>query len=291
MKTLNGNSYCEMLITAAYYLKENYKRIDDLNVFPVPDGDTGSNMFSTFLSGIKEIKDLKDEKITVICQKFSKGLLLGARGNSGVILSQIFAGLAKVDAVYDEADIDLCIKALEQSKISAYNSVPVPVEGTILTVINDATSYILKNRNKIESIEDLCTEYFGEANRSLDRTPLLLPVLKEAEVVDSGGAGFVTIVSGMKAYLNGEKHTIDELIAPQASDTKKSVNYLDFDYYELNSTVNACEGNSINNKENGNFYVALIGTVVAIILSIFNQKLIVVAIAAVIVVFGLGFIL
>ena len=212
MNTINGKTLLDMFLTGAYYLKQNYKTIDDLNVFPVPDGDTGSNMLSTMLSGIRELKNLEeDPNIADVAMKFSKGLLFGARGNSGVILSQIFAGFASLGPDYYSVDIKQALEALNLSKIVAYKSVSVPVEGTILTVISDATKAVLTKINKIETIEELASIYFKEAEESLDRTPLLLPVLKEAGVVDSGGAGFVTILRGMKAGIEGEYHTFDEV--------------------------------------------------------------------------------
>ncbi len=236
MNTINGKTLLDMFLTGAYYLKQNYKTIDDLNVFPVPDGDTGSNMLSTMLSGIRELKGLEDDpNIADVAMKFSKGLLFGARGNSGVILSQIFAGFASLGPDYYSVDIKLAADALNQSKIVAYKSVSVPVEGTILTVISDATKAVASKINKIETIEELANIYFKEAEESLDRTPLLLPVLKEAGVVDSGGAGFVTILRGMKAALDGEYHTFDEVLSSQAQQsTTPTKNFMDFDYYELN---------------------------------------------------------
>ena len=236
MNTINGKTLLDMFLTGAYYLKQNYKTIDDLNVFPVPDGDTGSNMLSTMLSGIRELKNLEeDPNIADVAMKFSKGLLFGARGNSGVILSQIFAGFASLGPDYYSVDIKQALEALNLSKIVAYKSVSVPVEGTILTVISDATKAVLTKINKIETIEELASIYFKEAEESLDRTPLLLPVLKEAGVVDSGGAGFVTILRGMKAGIEGEYHTFDEVLASQSQQaTTPSKNFMDFDYYELN---------------------------------------------------------
>ena len=235
MNTISGKTLLEMFLTGAYYLKQNYKTIDDLNVFPVPDGDTGSNMLSTMLSGIRELRNLEeDPNIADVAMKFSKGLLFGARGNSGVILSQIFAGFASLGPDYYSVDLNQAAEALNASKVVAYKSVSVPVEGTILTVISDATKAVLSKINKIESIEELSDIYLKEAEESLDRTPLLLPVLKEAGVVDSGGAGFVTILRGMKAGINGEYHTFDEVLSSTQSAQTSTKNFMDFDYYELN---------------------------------------------------------
>ena len=236
MNTISGKTLLDMFLTGAYYLKQNYKTIDDLNVFPVPDGDTGSNMLSTMLSGIRELQNFnEDPNISDVALKFSKGLLFGARGNSGVILSQIFAGFAYLGEMEQySVDITQAIEALNQSKIVAYKSVSVPVEGTILTVISDATKAVLSKSGKIESMEELAETYFLEAEESLNRTPLLLPVLKEAGVVDSGGAGFVTILRGMKAALSGEIHTFDEVLSSSNGTQNVSKNFMNFDYYELN---------------------------------------------------------
>ena len=133
MVELTGSAFIELLTTAGYHLKTNSKRIDDLNVFPVPDGDTGSNMSSTYLSGLKNLKDLpKNPTVTEVAKAFSRGLLYGARGNSGVILSQYFAGLAYDGGHVEVANIQNVKDALERGRVYAYNSVLVPVEGTIL---------------------------------------------------------------------------------------------------------------------------------------------------------------
>ncbi|MBP5342404.1 DAK2 domain-containing protein [bacterium] len=235
MDKLSGNKFIEMLLTAAYYLKENQKAVDDLNVFPVPDGDTGSNMLSTVLSGIRKIQELDENpKIADVALSFSRGLLFGARGNSGVILSQIFSGLATVDSNVSDATIDVIVNAFSQSKINAYKSVLVPVEGTILTVVSDATKAIVDNKDKLISIEELAEIYVAEAIESLNRTPLLLPILKEAGVVDSGGAGFVYLCKGMLAALKGETHTFEEVLNQSDKKEVGQKSYMDFDYYELN---------------------------------------------------------
>ncbi len=226
-----------MFVTGAFYLKSSYKQIDDLNVFPVPDGDTGSNMLSTTISGIKELQHLADKEdilIGEVTRAFSKGLLFGARGNSGVIFSQIFAGLNNVENGKAVADQAVISKALTESKISAYKSVVVPVEGTILTVVSDATAAVNKNIDKFDTVIELCEAYIKEAEASLDRTPLLLPVLKEAGVVDSGGAGFVTFMKGMLAGIKGEIHTIDEVLSTSSDSKSASKSFMDYDFYQLN---------------------------------------------------------
>ena len=233
MVELTGSAFIELLTTAGYHLKTNSKRIDDLNVFPVPDGDTGSNMSSTYLSGLKNLKDLpKNPTVTEVAKAFSRGLLYGARGNSGVILSQYFAGLAYDGGHVEVANIQNVKDALERGRVYAYNSVLVPVEGTILTVIKDATLAI--QDESISSLEELAHIYQHALEVSLENTPNLLPVLKEAGVVDSGAAGLTELINGAIAYLEGERHTIDEVLEA-SSDAKKSVNFDDYDFYQLNT--------------------------------------------------------
>ncbi len=237
MNTLSAKELIDMFVTGAFYLKNSYKQIDDLNVFPVPDGDTGSNMLSTTISGIKELQRFAEQEnilIGDVTKAFSKGLLFGARGNSGVIFSQIFAGLNNADYKGTCADRDTISEALKQSKISAYKSVVVPVEGTILTVVNDATKAVNDNIEKFETVIELFEFYLKEAEESLNRTPLLLPVLKEAGVVDSGGAGFLTFFKGMVAGLKGEIHTIDEVLSTSNDNKSASKSFMDYDFYQLN---------------------------------------------------------
>jgi len=205
MKTINGHQLKQMIISGANNLFNCYPEIDALNVFPVPDGDTGTNMNLTMTSGSKEVVNIDSTNIYDVARTFSKGLLMGARGNSGVILSQIFRGFAiglegkiQVDC-YDFAD------ALISAKDVAYKAVMKPVEGTILTVIREssvALKHYVDSLEKPITIKD-CMEYLlKEANASLQRTPELLPVLKEVGVVDSGGAGLIKVFDGFFSALN-----------------------------------------------------------------------------------------
>lgn len=207
MKTINGHQLKQMIISGANNLFNCYPEIDALNVFPVPDGDTGTNMNLTMTSGSKEVINIDTSNIYDVARTFSKGLLMGARGNSGVILSQIFRGLAaglegkkEVDC-YDFAD------AFISAKDVAYKAVMKPVEGTILTVIREssvALKHYVDSLEKAISIEE-CMEYLlKEANASLQRTPELLPVLKEVGVVDSGGAGLIKVFDGFMSALNNK---------------------------------------------------------------------------------------
>ena len=207
MKIINGHQLKQMIISGANNLFNCYPEIDALNVFPVPDGDTGTNMNLTMTSGSKEVKNIDTSNIYEVARTFSRGLLMGARGNSGVILSQIFRGFAmglegkKEANCYDFAD------ALISAKDVAYKAVMKPVEGTILTVIRES-SVALKNYvdglEKPISIKE-CMEYLREeAQKSLERTPELLPVLKEVGVVDSGGAGLIKVFDGFVSSLNNK---------------------------------------------------------------------------------------
>lgn len=220
MKELNGITLKQMIISGANNLYNHYPEIDALNVFPVPDGDTGMNMNLTVSSGAKEIANRNDTDVYEISRAFSKGLLMGARGNSGVITSQIFRGFAQ------SLEGKKAIKSIEfaeawvNGKEVAYKAVMRPVEGTMLTVIREASQVLLDNVEADWSIEKCIDVFLKEARASLERTPDLLPILKEVGVVDSGGAGLVKIFEGMQRGLLGnivEKATataMDEKQAP-----------------------------------------------------------------------------
>ena len=203
MKELNGITLKEMIISGANNLYNNYPTIDALNVFPVPDGDTGMNMNLTVSSGAKEIVNRNDTDIYQIAKAFSKGLLMGARGNSGVITSQIFRGFA--NALEGKAKINAVefAEAWLSGRDVAYKAVMRPVEGTMLTVIREAAETLYEQVKPDWSIERAFEVLLKEAEASLERTPDLLPVLKEVGVVDSGGAGVVTIFTGMQQALLG----------------------------------------------------------------------------------------
>ncbi len=201
MKEINGITLKEMFISGANNLFNNYPAIDALNVFPVPDGDTGLNMNLTVSSGAKEINNLNDTNIFRMAKAFSKGLLMGARGNSGVITSQIFRGFANGLENKETVDAIGIAEAMMQGKDVAYKAVMRPVEGTMLTVIREAAEVISENAKKDMSIEKAFEIMLAEARESLKRTPDLLPVLKEVGVVDSGGAGVVAILEGMLAAI------------------------------------------------------------------------------------------
>ncbi|HHW80074.1 MAG TPA: DAK2 domain-containing protein [Acholeplasmataceae bacterium] len=205
-KTVSGTLFKKMVTNGAVNLKNNHKEIDHLNVFPVPDGDTGTNMQMTMMAGIKEVNKTNTESIVDISKILSRGLLMGARGNSGVILSQFFRGLYSEIAKIDNgsATVDEFIQALVGGYEMAYRAVMDPVEGTILTVVRESAEKVLRERANLNSVEDVLKVYLTQANKTLLKTPELLPVLKEAGVVDSGGAGFIKIIEGWVMALNGQ---------------------------------------------------------------------------------------
>ncbi len=205
MEKINGQLFKEMVLAGCYLLHNQHHEIDALNVFPVPDGDTGTNMSLTFSSGAKEIENMDVSSIYDISKKLSKGLLMGARGNSGVILSQIFRGVSIALEGKDEIDCVDMAKAFKNGAKVAYKAVMRPVEGTILTVIREASDAVVKYAKKDKSIEDVFSYFVKQAEDSLERTPELLPVLKEVGVVDSGGAGLVLILTGFMSAIAGDK--------------------------------------------------------------------------------------
>ena len=205
MKIMNADNFRKMLESGANHLANNYREIDQMNVFPVPDGDTGTNMTLTFSAGVKDALNNSSEHLGTVSKTFSRGLLMGARGNSGVILSQIFRGFT--NSVVDKKELnglDIAL-AFDEGKRVAYKAVMRPVEGTILTVLRMAAEATLTHANAHDLSVVEAMEYFLEqAHLALDQTPELLSVLKEVGVVDSGGFGFTTILEGFLRYLKGE---------------------------------------------------------------------------------------
>ena len=219
MKTLNGQSLKLLLLSGSNNLYNHYPEVDALNVFPVPDGDTGMNMNLTLTSGSKEIQNRSDESAYEISKVFSRGLLMGARGNSGVITSQIFRGFSKgLDGV-DEAGALEFSAAMQKGVEVAYKAVVNPVEGTILTVIRESSQYLADHVKENMSIEKCLDLMLQEARESLKRTPELLPVLKEAGVIDSGGAGLIRILEGMRIAAGGDFVERSQATATEATNT------------------------------------------------------------------------
>ena len=219
MKTINGQTLKKIFISGSNNLYNFYPEIDALNVFPVPDGDTGMNMNLTLSSGCKEIKNNDSESAYTIAKIFSRGLLMGARGNSGVITSQIFRGFAEGMQNKDEITVNDLSEAFENGVQVAYKAVVKPVEGTILTVIREASALLAEEVRSTMSFEKAFDLLIKEAKASLERTPNLLPVLKKAGVIDSGGAGLVKILEGMKSALIGKdiERTLNSAFGQEAS--------------------------------------------------------------------------
>ena len=220
MKIIDGSLFKKMVITGATVLHNNHPEIDALNVFPVPDGDTGTNMSLTFSAGASEIESLDSNDIYEVSKKLSKGLLMGARGNSGVILSQIFRGISMAFEGKKEVNAVELAQALQNGAKVAYKAVMRPVEGTILTVIRESGAAVVKYAQPDMEIEDVFSYFVKEAENSLERTPELLPVLKEVGVVDSGGAGLLLVFTGFMAALAGEE--IDR-VEIKGSQTKEAL--------------------------------------------------------------------
>lgn len=204
-KTLNGQAFKSLVVSGAKCLRDNIEEVNNLNVFPVPDGDTGTNMCHTIEGGISAVKGIDSENLSDICKPMSGGMLLGARGNSGVILSQIFRGICKGLQDKKEATALDLVRAYELGVKQAYGAVVTPVEGTILTVFREATEYTAEHIDFSSTINDFYHFHLQKAAQSLANTINLLPVLKEAGVIDSGGAGYVRIVEGMIKFLEGEE--------------------------------------------------------------------------------------
>lgn len=219
MERIDALTFKKMIENGAINLSNHYTDIDALNVFPVPDGDTGTNMSMTFTSGVKDALTVNSDRIDEVAKKLSKGLLMGARGNSGVILSQIFRGLFQyLDGKADVNGLELAEAFVNGSKV-AYKAVMRPVEGTILTVIRESSEFTLAYASGKEEISPLeVIEYLvKEANESLNRTPDLLPVLKEVGVVDSGGAGLLKVLEGMEMALKGQMLERTEAVAVEGA--------------------------------------------------------------------------
>ena len=202
-KQIDGVAYSNMLKRAAINLKNHAGEINDLNVFPIPDGDTGDNMLLTLMGGVDALKE-ESTSLAEVSRNVANGMLFSARGNSGVILSQFFDGIAAGLSESDVADSHQLGKAFRVGVKHAYNAVMKPTEGTILTVAHDATEFACTNKNK--DAEEFFGSFIEEGKRSLDRTPDLLPMLKKAGVVDSGAAGLICIVEGMFSALDGDKN-------------------------------------------------------------------------------------
>lgn len=205
IQTINAAAFAKMFLAGAKNLESKKEWINELNVFPVPDGDTGTNMSMTIMSAAKAVNELEQPTMKSLAKAISSGSLRGARGNSGVILSQLFRGFTKVIAEYDELDVMILTDAMQKAVETAYKAVMKPKEGTILTVAKGAANKALELCSETDDVLFFVGEIIKEADRVLSKTPDMLPVLKQAGVVDSGGQGLVQVLKGAYDSLLGKE--------------------------------------------------------------------------------------
>lgn len=203
--SINSKLLARMFLAGAKNLDSKKDWINELNVFPVPDGDTGTNMTMTIMSAAKEVSSLTNPTMAELAKAISSGSLRGARGNSGVILSQLFRGFCKVIKEYDEIDVTILCEACQKAVETAYKAVMKPKEGTILTVAKGAAEKALELSDDTEDVVTFAEEVIKQAEYVLDQTPEMLPVLKQAGVVDSGGQGLVQVLKGAYDALIGKE--------------------------------------------------------------------------------------
>ena len=222
---LDANLYLNLVRGGAARLAQNRQTINDLNVFPIPDGDTGDNMYMTIEAGSKA----SGSTLTEMADAVSRGMLMGARGNSGVILSRIFAGMAKGFKGLNKADIKEFTAAMRAGVQEAYTAVSQPVEGTILTVLREGVDAAEGS----SSIEEFMDQWISGMDVSLQHTPELLDVLKKAGVIDSGGAGLLCIGEGMRSALKGE----ETVMPSEASASPAPTPTIDFSAFTEDSVL------------------------------------------------------
>lgn len=203
--SINSKLLARMFLAGAKNLDSKKDWINELNVFPVPDGDTGTNMTMTIMSAAKEVSSLTEPTMAELAKAISSGSLRGARGNSGVILSQLFRGFCKVIKEYDEIDVTILCEACQKAVETAYKAVMKPKDGTILTVAKGAAEKALELSDETEDVVTFVEEVIKQAEYVLDQTPEMLPVLKQAGVVDSGGQGLVQVLKGAYDALIGKE--------------------------------------------------------------------------------------
>ena len=205
IKTINAALCAKMFLGGAKNLEANKEWINELNVFPVPDGDTGTNMTLTITSAAKEVASLENPEMEPLCKAISSGSLRGARGNSGVILSQLLRGFTKGIKKHDEIDAPLLAEAFEKAVETAYKAVMKPKEGTILTVARGMAEKASELAMEGMELEEMMEAIVAEGDAVLARTPEMLPVLKEAGVVDSGGQGLMQVMKGALDVFKGKE--------------------------------------------------------------------------------------
>ncbi len=224
--TINAELLGKMFLAGAKNLEAKKEWINELNVFPVPDGDTGTNMSMTIMSAAKEVTALEKKDMAALAKAISSGSLRGARGNSGVILSQLFRGFTKIIAQYDEVTVQILSDAFQKAVETAYKAVMKPKEGTILTVAKGMAERALELSDETDNLVTFCEEVIKEGDRVLDLTPEMLPVLKQAGVVDSGGQGLMQVLKGALDALLGKEidYTID-IPAAKTEDGASAASY------------------------------------------------------------------
>ncbi len=221
-KTIGGTEFRKMIVSGAKVLEINRAKVDSLNVFPVPDGDTGTNMSLTIQSAVKELSMCPSNRLSELCDAVSKGALKGARGNSGVILSQLFRGICAEIKNGDQITVKAFAKAMENGTKVAYSAVSKPKEGTMLTVARLMSEFARQQAPKYKDFAVFMADVIKRGEEALAQTPELLPVLKKAGVVDSGGMGLLCIYRGFLSVLNGEEVT-EEVALPEAQKTEEEV--------------------------------------------------------------------
>ena len=224
-KTINGATFRSMILTSAKLLEVNRVRVDALNVFPVPDGDTGTNMSLTIQSAVKELANCKTHKMSEIAAVVSRGALRGARGNSGVILSQIIRGICTVLVKQEEVDVKTFAQAIINGADIAYGAVTNPKEGTMLTVIRMMAEHAQSVRRKCADFESFFAEIIKAGRDAVELTPTLLPVLRKAGVVDAGGEGLMCVFEGMQKVILGE--SVEEVVVPVAKSSETAMEHAD----------------------------------------------------------------
>ncbi len=224
VKTIDAKMLSKMFLAGAKKLEEKKEWINELNVFPVPDGDTGTNMTLTIMSAAKEVSAMEKPDMTVLCKAISSGSLRGARGNSGVILSQLFRGFTKGVRDYKELDAKILADAFDKAVETAYKAVMKPQEGTILTVARKAAEAAKKTAAQTTDIVEVMKATYEAADAALQTTPDLLPVLKEVGVVDSGGQGLTFVYQGFYDALAGNERQEDEVHTPSPIEMDEMVN-------------------------------------------------------------------
>lgn len=219
-KTINSAEFRKMIISGARVLEINRAKVDSLNVFPVPDGDTGTNMSLTIQSAVKELGLCSSNRLPELCDAIAKGALKGARGNSGVILSQLFRGICSEIKKYDEITIKAFAKAMECGTQVAYSAVSKPKEGTMLTVARLMSEFAKQAAPRYKEFNAFLDAVIKKGEEALAKTPELLPVLKKAGVVDSGGMGLLCVYRGFLSVLNGEEVDESAVYEPETSDSE-----------------------------------------------------------------------